>query len=133
MNVDYKFVVVVVQSPSCVQLFATPCTSALQAPLSFSISQSLLRFIYIELVMLSQHFIAISDCPLLFPSSILDTSQLGALIFQFHIFLPFHTVHGAFIARILEWVIISSSSGPCFVRTLHYDLSVLGGPEWYDP
>ena len=70
MNVDYKFAVVVVQSPGCVQLFATPCTSALQAPLSFSISQSLLRFIYIELVMLSQHFIAISDCPLLFPSSI---------------------------------------------------------------
>ena len=99
MNVDYKFAVVVVQSPGCVQLFATPCTSALQAPLSFSISQSLLRFIYIELVMLSQHFIAISDCPLLFSSSI--TSNMG-VIFQFHIFLPFYTVNEVLQARILE-------------------------------
>ena len=34
-------------------------------------------------------------------------------------------------ARILEWVAISSSGGPRFVRTLHYDLSVLGGPAQY--
>ena len=62
---------------------------------------------------------AVSSCPLLFPSSILDTFQLGGLIFQCHIFLPFHTVHGALTARIPEWFIIASSSGPCFVRTLH--------------
>ena len=128
MNVDYKFIVVVFQSPRCVQLFATLCTSALQAPLSFSISQSLLRFIYIELVMLSHHFIAISNCPLLFPSSILDTFQPGGLIFWCHIFLPFHTVHGVLTARIPECFAIPSSSGLYFVRTLHYDPSVLGGP-----
>ena len=29
----------------------------------------------------------------LFPSSILDTYQPGGLIFQFHIFLPFHNVY----------------------------------------
>ena len=34
-------------------------------------------------------------------------------------------------AKILEWVAVSFSSGPCFVRTLHYDLSVLGGPAWH--
>ena len=42
------------------------------------------------------HFIlsgAISNCLLLFPSSILDTFLPGRLIFQCHIFLPFHTVH----------------------------------------
>ena len=35
------------------------------------------------------------------------------------------------VARILEWVAISSSSGPRFVRTLHYDPFVLGGPAWH--
>ena len=39
----------------------------------------------------------------------------------------FHTAHGVLQARILEWVAISFSSGPCFVRILHYDLSILGG------
>ena len=42
-------------------------------------------------------------------------------------FLPFHTVHGVLATRIPEWVVISSSSGPCFVTTLHYDLSIFGG------
>ena len=36
---------------------------------------------------------AISNCLLLFPSSIMDTFLPGRLIFQCHIFLPFHTVH----------------------------------------
>ena len=31
-------------------------------------------------------------------------------------------------ARIMKWFAISFSSGPHFVRTLHHDLSVLGGP-----
>ena len=30
-------------------------------------------------------------------------------------------------ARILEWFAIASSYGPRFLRTLHYDLSILGG------
>jgi len=34
-------------------------------------------------------------------------------------------------AKILEWVAVSFSSGPCFVRTLHCDLSVLGGLAWH--
>ena len=38
-------VVVVVQSQSCVWLFATPCTAARQAPLSLSISWCLPKFI----------------------------------------------------------------------------------------
>ena len=48
---------VVVQSLSCVQLFATPWTAACQAPLSFTISWSLLRLESIESVMLSNHLI----------------------------------------------------------------------------
>ena len=48
-------VVIVVQSLCCVQLFATLWTAAHQAFLSFTISQSLLKFMSIESVMLSNH------------------------------------------------------------------------------
>ena len=47
----------VVQSLSCVQLFVTLWTAARQAPLSFSISRSLLKCMSIELVMQSSHLI----------------------------------------------------------------------------
>ena len=43
------------------------------------------------------HFIlsgAISNCPSLFPGSILDTYQPGGLIFQCRVFLPFHMFTG---------------------------------------
>ena len=47
-------------------------------------------------------------------------------MFLCHIFLLFHTVHvnGVLTARILEWFAFPSSSGPRFIRTLHYDLSI---------
>ena len=66
-------------------------------------------------------------------SSILGTYWPGEFIFQCPIFqcpifLPFHTVHGVLKARILKWFAIPFSSGPHFVRTLHHDPSVLGGP-----
>ena len=50
-----NLIVVVVQSLSHIQLFVTPWTAACQAPLSFTSSQNLLKFMYIELVMLSGH------------------------------------------------------------------------------
>ena len=56
VNLLYLFVVAV-QSLSCVQLFVTPRTAAHQAPLSFTISWSLLKFMSIELVMPSNHLI----------------------------------------------------------------------------
>ena len=49
--------VVVVQSLSCVRLFATPWTAAHQPFLSFTISRSLLKLLSIELVMPSNHLI----------------------------------------------------------------------------
>ena len=48
---------IVVQSPSHVQLFVTPWTVACQVSLSFTISPSLLKFMSIESVMLSNHLI----------------------------------------------------------------------------
>ena len=55
-----------VKSLSCVPLFATPWTEVRQASLSFTISQSLLKFVFIESVMPSYHLILC--CPLLRPS-----------------------------------------------------------------
>ena len=63
----------------------------------------------------------------LFSSSILGTYWPWKFIFQCHIFLPFHIVHGVLKVRILKWFAIPFSSGPCFIRTLHHDMSILGG------
>ena len=62
---------VVVQSLSRVQLFATPWTAAHQASLSSTISQSLFKFTSIESVLLSNHLILY--CPLLLLPSILPS------------------------------------------------------------
>ena len=64
-------VVVVVQSLSSVQLFATPWTAAFQTSLSFTISQSLLKVRSLELVMPSNHLILCRPLlllPSIFPS-----------------------------------------------------------------
>ena len=66
--------VVVVQSLSHVQLFATQWTAARQASLSFTISQSLLKLMSIELVMPSSHLILC--LPLLLPPSISPSTRV---------------------------------------------------------
>ena len=72
----------VVQSLICVQLFATPWTSAGQVSLSFTVSASLLKLMSIELVMLSNHLILCQPLfilPSIFPSiSLFLMSQLFA-------------------------------------------------------
>ena len=60
------YVVVLFQSLSHVWLFWTPWAAARQASLSFTISRSLLKFMSIELVMPSSHFLLCH--PLLLPS-----------------------------------------------------------------
>ena len=68
MAIIITIIVVVFQSLSCVWHFATPWTTACQIPLAFSLSWSLLKFMSIELVMLSNHLILC--CPLLLLPSI---------------------------------------------------------------
>ena len=66
------YVVVVFQSLSHVQLFEAPWTAAHQASLSFTASQSLLKFMSIESVMPSNHLILcrpLFSCPQSFPAS----------------------------------------------------------------
>ena len=69
---SFHFFVVVVQWLSYVRLFATPWAAACQASLSFTISQSLLKLMSIELVMpstISSSVVPFSFCPKSFPAS----------------------------------------------------------------
>ena len=66
----------------------------------------------------------ISNCPLLFTSSILDIYQPGGLIFQCLLFLPFHTV-GFLDARILKWF-----ATPFSVDHILSELSTTTFPSW---
>ena len=63
-----RIVVIVVQLPSYVRLFMTPCTAAHQLSLSVSISRSLPKFMSIESVMPSNYLILC--CLLLLLSSV---------------------------------------------------------------
>ena len=65
---------VVVQFLSFIQHFATTWTAARQASLSFTISQSLLKLMYIEPVMPSNHLILC--CSLLHQRSIFPSSRV---------------------------------------------------------
>ena len=63
-----------VHSLSCVQLFVTPWTEALQPSLSITNSWSLLKLMSIKSVMLSNHLIFCG--PLLFPPSIFPSIRV---------------------------------------------------------
>ena len=74
---------VVVQSLSCIQLSATPWTAALQASLSFTISQSLLKLTSVDSVMPSNHLIICRPLlllPSIFPSIRVFSNELALLI-----------------------------------------------------
>ena len=66
--------VIVVQSRSLVQLVETLWTAAHRTSLSFTISWSLLKFMFIESVMPSSHLIL--RCPLLFLHSIVPSIRV---------------------------------------------------------
>ena len=77
----HEGIFVVVQLLSCVRLFVAPWTAACQAPLSITISWSLLKLMSIELVMPSNHLILF--CPLLllpsfFPSIRFFSIRVGS-------------------------------------------------------
>ena len=63
-----------VQSLSCVRLFATLWTAAFQASLSITDAQSLLKFVFVESVIPSNHLILC--CPLLLPPSIFPSIRV---------------------------------------------------------
>ena len=82
----YLSMIVAVQLLSRVWLFATPWTAARQASLSFTISQSLLNLMSIELVMLSNH--CVLCCPLLLLPSIFPSIRVFPNVSALHIRWP---------------------------------------------
>ena len=74
------------QSLSHVRLFANPCTTACQASLSFTISQSILKIMSIESVMPSNHLILC--CPLLLLPSIFPSITVFSNESALHIRWP---------------------------------------------
>ena len=75
-----------VQSLSCVQLFATPWTAVSQASLSTTNSWSLLKLMFIESVMPSNHLIL--SYPLLLPPSIFRSIRVFSNESVLHIRWP---------------------------------------------
>ena len=72
---------VVIQSLSCVQLFEMPWIAARQALLSSAVSQSLLKFISIEWMMLSNYLILCHPfllLPSIFPSIRVFFQRVGS-------------------------------------------------------
>ena len=76
----------VAQSLSCVPLFATPWTAAHQAPLFFTISWRLFKFVSIESLRPSNHLVFC--CPLLFLPSIFPSIWVFFSVLAFHIRWP---------------------------------------------
>ena len=91
-------------------LLSAPDTSTAKCHFHFGPADSLL----LKLLVIALHSSPVAYC------------TLSSLEAQGLIFLHFPTVHGVLQARILERVVISSSSRPHVVRTLHYDPSILG-------
>ena len=77
LKMGFVVIVVVVQWLSHVCFFATPWTVAHQASLSCTISRSLLKFMSIELVMLSRHIIL---CHLLLLPSIFPSIRVNGIL-----------------------------------------------------
>ena len=80
-------------------------------------------------------FILFGVISLLISKSILGTYQPGEFIFQYTIFFAFSCFFLGFSCFLwgsqgkkLKWFAIPFSTGPRFVRTLHHNPSVLGGP-----
>ena len=76
------FDIIIVQSTSCVLLFATPWTAKLQTSLFFTISQSLLKLTSIKSVILYNHLIL---CP---PLLLLPSVFLSIRVFSNELVLP---------------------------------------------
>jgi len=117
-----------VQTLSHVWLVATPWTATHQASLSFTISWNLLKFMFIESVMLSNHLILC--CPLLLLPSIFPSIRVCSNESALHIkwpkdwsfsfsISPFNEYSGLISFRI-DWLDLLAAQGTlrAFSRTI---------------
>ena len=101
-----------VQSLSCVQIFATPWTAAHQASLSFTNSQSLLKLMSIELVMPSNHLILCRSLLLL--PTIFPTIRVSSKVSVLHIRWPKYSSFSFSISLSNEYSGLISFRIDCF-------------------
>ena len=117
-----------VQLLSCILLFVTPWTAARQAPLSFTISQSLLKFMFIESVMSSNHLILC--LPLLLPTSIFPSVRVFSNESVLHIRWPKYwsfsfsispsNEHSGLISFRMDWLDLLAVQGTLKSLLQHY-------------
>ena len=130
-----------VQSLSHAQLFATPWTTARQASLSKTNSQSVFKLMSIESVMTSDHLIFC--CPLLLPSSTFPSIRVFSNESAFRIRWPKYwsfsfnispsNVYSGLISFRIDWFNLfcprdSQESSPQFKSTDSSALSLLYSP-----
>ena len=129
---SYVYTIVVVSVS--VRLFVTPWTSVCQAPLSSAISQSLLKFMSVEAVILSNHLILCCNPLLLlaslFPSIRVFSNELTLCIrwpkywsFSFSI-RPYNKYSGLILFRI-DWFDLLAVQGTLKSLLQHYNLKTL--------
>ena len=126
LHLTFPIISGVVQSLSCVQHFAIPWTAALQASLSFTISQSLLKLMSIESVMPSNHLILCHPLlllPSIFPSIRVFSSESALCIrwpkyWNFSI-SPFNAYSGLSSFRI-DWFDLLAVQGILKSPLQHY-------------
>ena len=108
-----------VQLLSHIWLFATPWTAACQASLSFTISQSLLRLKFIELMMPSNHLILCCPLllqPLIFPTIRVFSSELAVHIrwpkyWNFSFSLSPSSEYSGLISFKMDWLHLLAAKG----------------------
>ena len=126
--------VVALQILSCVQLFASPWTAALQDSPSFTISRSLLKLMSIESVMLSSHLV-LSRPLLLLPSifpSIRVFSNESVLRIRWPKYRSFSfstssfNEHSGLISFRIDWLVFRSLLLAMATRGKHFFRPTLG-------
>ena len=121
---------VVVQLLSCVQFFATPCTAARQASLSFTISQSFLKLMSIESVMPSNHLILchlLLLLPSIFPSIRVFSSESALHIrrpkhWSFSFSISPSSEYSGLISFRMDWFDLLTDQGTLRSLLQHYSL-----------
>ena len=130
-----------VQSLSHVRLFATPWTAACQASLSITNSRSLLKLMFIELVMPSNHLILC--CPLLLPPSVFPSIRVFSIESVLHISWPKYwsfsfsispsNEYSGLISFRMDWLDLVAVQGTLRSLLQHHSLkaSILGQSAFF--
>ena len=114
-NISFTFYNCCLQLFSHVGLFVTPWTAARQASLSFTISQSLLKLISIELVMPSNH---LSLCYLLLLLSIFPSIRVFSNYWVLHIRWPKYWNFSFIISPSNEYSMVHYNFTPQHIKTV---------------